>query len=314
MRPPSTELLDALRAGLGDRALPELEALADKLANLVERAAAAWPALDVAPHRFARYLGERLPRTAPVEDALDAAFAPDLFLACACVDGVPGAAETFTRLHLSSLPAMLARLKPTPSFLDEVHQILAEKLLVRAARGGPPRLAAYAGTGALGPWVRVAATRVAVDLLRQRALLPLDDTSRGGGDLAPGHAALLDPELQHLKRRHARDFEAALADTVAALPPDQRALLRLNFVEGLNIDAIGARLHVHRATVARRIAAARKAILDRTRARLQERLALTPAECDSLVAFVRSRIEISLTGLLRTAPSTDDDEESSPAK
>lgn len=66
----------------------------------------------------------------------------------------------------------------------------------------------------------------------------------------------------------------------------------------MNIDRIGAVFNVHRATVARWIAAAREGLLERTMARLGERLRLEPADFESLLRVVRSSLDVSLHALL----------------
>jgi RNA polymerase sigma-70 factor, ECF subfamily len=89
-----------------------------------------------------------------------------------------------------------------------------------------------------------------------------------------------------------------LRDAFASLQPRERNLLRLHFVERLGIDALASVLQVSRATAARHLAAAREALVERTIFNLRSRLRLAPAELDSLVAQVRSKLEISLGALL----------------
>src|SRR5438552_1509727 len=94
------------------------------------------------------------------------------------------------------------------------------------------------------------------------------------------------------------DLEAALAGLHGG--KRHRTLLRLNLVDGLNIDKIGALYGVHRATVASWIAGARDEILTATRKALQERLKLSRAEFESLMGLVVSNLEVSLSRLLLT--------------
>jgi len=69
-------------------------------------------------------------------------------------------------------------------------------------------------------------------------------------------------------------------------------LLRLHFLEHLSLADL-ARLHgVHRATIARWLATTRTRLLRETRRVLQTRLGLTPAETESLIAFVQSQVEV----------------------
>ena len=102
--------------------------------------------------------------------------------------------------------------------------------------------------------MRVAAVRAALDLMRAGG-------ARNGGDVEPDDLASDEssPELDYVKERYAPQFKAAFQDALRALDSEQRNVLRLHVVEGLNIDEIGALFRVHRSTVARWIAGARQA-------------------------------------------------------
>ena len=65
-------------------------------------------------------------------------------------------------------------------------------------------------------------------------------------------------------------------------------------VYGSSIDVLGSMYSVNRATAARWLAAARRSLMDGARARLRAQLRLSESECDSLVALVRSSLDISI--------------------
>ena len=106
------------------------------------------------------------------------------------------------------------------------------------------------------------------------------------------------PELDLIRARHKDSFKGAFQAALQALSPEDRTTLRLHFVEGLNIDQIGSIYRVHRATIARRIARSREALLEDVRRRLSDTLRLSPQEFDSLVGVIRSQFEVSLERLL----------------
>ena len=83
-----------------------------------------------------------------------------------------------------------------------------------------------------------------------------------------------------------------------ALDDRQRALLRYSLVDGWTVDQIGELYKVHRATAARWVAAARDALGDLIRTEVAKRLAIDELEVDSLIALVRSRIDVSLERVL----------------
>ncbi|WP_437572109.1 sigma factor-like helix-turn-helix DNA-binding protein [Sorangium sp. So ce542] len=284
-------------AGGGDR--PPLAAAAPAggeeeaaVARLFEAGRAAWPALRVDAAAFARHVARHLPRGGAPAASLAALHAEDLYLACACAERVPGAVEAFEARHGAEVDAALRGHGASPAQREELRQALWEKIFV-GRPGSPPKIADYSGRGALGGWVRVAAVRAALNLVAQA----------GAREVACEAARLpepagLDPELAFLKERYRAELKQALEDAVAALPRDQRNVLRLYFLEGLGIDRIAAVYGVHRATAARWVTRDREAVLRGTRQLLLARLRIDAEELDSLIALVRSQVELSLGGLL----------------
>src|SRR5207237_8222433 len=119
---------------------------------------------EVAPERFARHLAERLPASADGA-ALDAVMSQlslsELYLACACSEGISTGLAAFEQAYLSRLPLQLSHLRQSDDVLDDVCQQVRGLLLLRTPHGGPPGISAYGGRGRLMSWVRVAAVRVA---------------------------------------------------------------------------------------------------------------------------------------------------------
>ncbi|MBI5481701.1 MAG: transcriptional regulator, partial [Deltaproteobacteria bacterium] len=130
---------------------------------------------------------------------------------------------------------------------------------------------------------------------RAKATVPAD------GDTAPAlRSPAPDPEVDYLKTRYGEEFRAAFRATLGALSQDERNLLKLHYLDGLNIDEIGVAYRVHRATVARWLAQARERILGETRRRLAERLDAGSKDVDSVLALVRSQLDISIYNVLKS--------------
>jgi RNA polymerase sigma-70 factor (ECF subfamily) len=262
--------------------------------EVVDRARAGWPDLELDEPGFAAHLA-RVAGDGDVATALAELHAPDLWLAYGCAVGDSAALAAFDREVLSQVGLLLGRMQPTPQLIDEVRQQLRHKLLV-ATPGARPRIAEYAGRGPLQAWVRVAATRAALDFLRAAgaragAELEPDDLTAGSGD---------SPELDYVKERYRPQFKAAFQEALRGLDSEQRNVLRLHVVEGLNIDEIGALFKVHRSTVARWIAASRQQVLADARRRLRDELGLSAGEFDSLAGVVRSQLDLSVAKILKS--------------
>lgn len=259
------------------------------LAAMLQAGRAAWPEIAVDPEAYTRFVRERLGEGGDPR----ALHATDLYLACAAAAGDARALAAFERRYVADVPSFLARVERSPAVLEEVQQALRDRLFV-AHPGRPPKIAEYSGRGTLGSWLRVVTLRVHHNLRRQdRDHDPLDDE----GPPAP----LPDgsPELALLRAHGDAAFNQALRDAFAALSPRERSLLRMHFLDGLNVDRLGLVFGVHRATAARWLSAAREQLTTGTFALLRERLAVTEKDLESLMGLLRSRLTVSLRGVLR---------------
>jgi RNA polymerase sigma-70 factor (ECF subfamily) len=252
-----------------------------------ESAARRWPRVrldrDALASHLERLASKRDGSLIPTDHLADVA------LACACALADRGALDVFERELLPRVPAYLARIDGPPTLADDVQQELRDKLLVAEA-GAFPRIADYGGDGPIEGWLRIVAIRTALKLLRptreQRHVDPAAD--------AAAAVATVDPELELVWARHRVDFEHAVRAAFSALPPADRMLLRLRFVDGLELPALAALQHTHRSTVVRRLAAARAHMVDELRRILRDRSKLTASEIRSLVVLLRSRLEVTL--------------------
>jgi RNA polymerase sigma-70 factor (ECF subfamily) len=264
------------------------------LARLEEAGRAAWPALRLAPERFAAYLGARVgDGGGDLAAALQQVHAEDLYLACACVDGAPGAAEAFRALCRPAIEKFARGVDAAPTFVDEVEQALHAKLLV-GAEGQPPRLAGYAGRGPLIGWVGIAAQRTALSLRRGETA-----QARARKHAMEEQRALAqDAELAYLKRRYRTEFESAFSNAVAALTDRERAVMRLHLAANVTLDAIAAMYQVNSSTISRWLQAARERLTADTEKQLRKRLRLTATELESLARVLASDLDFSVCRLL----------------
>ncbi|NVB80757.1 MAG: transcriptional regulator [Kofleriaceae bacterium] len=256
------------------------------LEHRLATARAAWPgvALDDAATRA--FVGER----EPVADERMV----DVVLASALAHGAAGAIEAFTATYASHLRAIIGRTVSSETLREEAFHTVFTHLFV-AEPGAQPRIAAYRGTGDLLAFVRIAAVRVTLSLLRKDK--PVDDDSEG--ELAAMAAIGSDPELIYLKELYRNEFRASFQAAVAALDKRAKTLLRYQLIDGLSIDKVAAIYDVHRATAARQIADARAALVQGTRNELMARLRIESAEMESILRLIESQVDVSVRRLLQ---------------
>jgi RNA polymerase sigma-70 factor (ECF subfamily) len=222
-----------------------------------------------------------------VDEARLVRHATDLFLVAAVLTGQTAALRHFDH-EVTRAAKAAARIDPAEPFLDEVGQELKMRLL----SGPEARLRSYAATGSLKDWLRVAALRVGLNLKRGNRLVPAPE-------LELEH--LLDPsEPPGAERRYLTDFKEAIEASLAALTPHERTLLRLHFVDGMNIDRIGVIYSAHRATVARWLVRIRGKVFERAKAELGERHGLRTADVKSLYRALQGDVHASVSRILRT--------------
>ncbi|WNG14971.1 sigma-70 family RNA polymerase sigma factor [Cystobacter fuscus] len=292
----ASELVATFLTHAGVRAIPPADeaALGPLLEHIWETARAQWPEVALAPGAFIRYLAERLPEVPPgsaLKPVLDQLSLAELYLACACVQGLPEALAAFERHYLARLPEMLRPLRRDAVTIDEICQQARVKLLLGTPEA-PPRLQSYSGRGALVSWVRVLALRVALNLAASEK--PASD--EGVAEVLeslPAPAA--DVELNLIHQRHREEFRQALREAFAALPERERHLLRLHIADQLSTTELGELFRVNQSTASRWLKSARQTVYEETKLRLQARLGLSTGEFQSFLSVLDSQLDVSMS-------------------
>jgi RNA polymerase sigma-70 factor, ECF subfamily len=248
-----------------------------------------WPRVAVVEQAFAAHV-----RRLGIEEMALVDNGADLVLAYACTAGDEHALRFLHRQLLPSLDADLGRLGVATPDLDDVRQIVLERLLTSPVGG----LASYAARSPLVSWLRSVVCRTAIDAHRASRR---DRTRSDPAALDRLVSDTVDPELSTLRAKMQPDFQQALEESLAALSGRAKHILRLYYVDGLNIAAIGAIYGVHRATVARWITGIRAAVTARLRRRVSAALQSTSSEFRSLVEAVRDDLHVSVDRVLDAA-------------
>ncbi|MBX7080187.1 MAG: sigma-70 family RNA polymerase sigma factor [Nannocystaceae bacterium] len=256
---------------------------------LLDRARARWPGLTL----DREILATALQGAGLASDAGSVAL-EEFVLAQACAAGDAVAIAAFEREYVALVPRYLARIEPEAEVIDEVRQRVRARVLV-AEPGRAPRIAEYSGKGPLGAWLRVVARSVHSNLRRDR---PAPSAS------PPSHALLhkagppLSPELAALHERYLPTILTAIEAAIASLPPRDRTLFKLHYLDGLALEAIGRMHGVHKATVSRWLAAARQQVQEQVTAALAQAAGTAPADARSLLLLLESQLDVSLARVL----------------
>lgn len=248
------------------------------------------PALD-AP--FAEAIATRVEGEADVAGAAARLALPDVYLVTAVLAGNRAGIATFEKLVRDETTRAVAKLGKNAPSAEDVAQELLFKLLVRQGES-PAKLAAFGGHGALHAWLRVAAVRAAISLTRRKQESPVDDEA-----LAAVADDTDDQALAFLKSSYREQFKKAFEATLAEMPRRARTLLRLQIIDHLTLEEIGAFYQVSRATAARWLADARVQLVSGTQQKLVAELSISATELGELMKLVASSLYSTLPRLLR---------------
>jgi RNA polymerase sigma-70 factor (ECF subfamily) len=222
----------------------------------------------------------------------------------------------FETRYMNEVVIALSRMRLSASQVDEVKQLVRQRLFVAAPgaeasgpgqsgqSGQSGKISEYSGRGDLRRWVRTVALRTCLNLLRKGKAEVLVGDEQVLANLA---VAGDDPELAYMKQRYRGDFKQAFVDALASLAARDQTLLRYHHVDSLNIDEIGAIYRVHRVTAYRWLEKAREALVIGIQQRLKERLRLNQGELDSVLRLIRSQLHLSLVRHLGDGGSGDEE-------
>lgn len=222
--------------------------------GLFRRGQAAFPTFTLSFKAFDSFIAHSLIEMGDLET-----HTADIFLVAACANQDPHALRLFENQFKAHVRAVAARHPMVAA--DELAQVVRVKLFV----GERPAIEQYRGANPLRAWLRVVLAHTAIDLTRKTNAVSQGLTTDMVGNMVFGDNG---PEVQVLKNLYGGKFRAAIAAGLESLDDADRTLLRLHFLDGLNLDALARIYHSHRATVARRIVGLRSHLLDRIREQL----------------------------------------------
>jgi RNA polymerase sigma-70 factor, ECF subfamily len=286
-------------------AMPESQAsrlesgLGSAIKDAFVRGCAAFSTLRVDEESFTRHLAHALARRSDSATLVKLAI-EDLYLVCACMTDVPGAAKLLVSRHEPGIKRTVERVVGKGNGEEIIQQILSDLLL--GSDGSPPELTQYAGRAPLVRWLDVVAQRAAQ---RWQVTERLHARIAGLAAVEPSPSGQTPIDTALFREQYGSDFQRALQEALKRVPKENRAILRLHLVNNVSVEKIGKMLGVSQPTASRRLARARECVLrDMTRV-LKERLKISSREIQSLAGLLGDRLDFSIARLLKTAEAQD---------
>lgn len=291
-----SDILSAFLEVLGSEANYDLERLRVATEVVLAEARNAHPTLLRDELDFARYAAERLPGYLPVEQELSRLHVADLLLAKGCSEGHSEAVAIFEADYLGLVTAAGSKLSMSPMQSDELRQQVRLKLLVSGAAGSAPKIANYAGSGALRSWVYATGLRTGLNELRRigRAPIPTGDEQL----LVAMPDKNDDQELQYMKKLYRSAFRDAFRGALSVLEDRLANVLRHYYLDEMTLEQIGTLYRVHKTTVMRWVNKAHAGLEIETKRRMISHLKLQPSEVESVLRLIQSGIQLGLASVL----------------
>jgi RNA polymerase sigma-70 factor (ECF subfamily) len=222
---------------------------------------------------------------------------PDLALAQACALGRDAAWQRFLKLYRAPLTQAAIAITGSATLGHDLADSLYSELFGLSERDGQRRspLASYSGRGSLMGWLRTTLAQRHVDHHRRTYReTPLDTLDLAAAP-APQPALAQPPaEIAHLTHALARTFEALAAE--------DRFLLASYFLDRQTLLQIARVLHVHEATISRKL----KRLTADLRKRLLRNLqsgGLSKRAAEEALRTDPRDLELNLRALLQTSQS-----------
>lgn len=282
---------DAVIADLANslQALPPGEALRQAIATGVTEHVE----IDVPPQHFAQHLLPRLGGRA--EESLRLHFG-DLYLACAALRKVRGAIERLQSQQLASVPLMLR------SFPVKIVEEVTEGLLENLVFGKKPKLVQYGGRSRLRTWLKTVAIHRAQDLLRKHDALRGANALEAVAEVEEFVDALgVNAEKEYARHVSKVEFRRAVVEALSRLPAAKRSMLRGLHVDRLTLKELGAPEGVEPSTTFRRLQQIYQEVRRDIHRILEDRMKLSPAQCDSMMRLMFSQIDLRMSQLFPPA-------------
>ena len=223
----------------------------------------------------------------------------DLFLTTACAAGDGAAWEVFGRQYRTVIHSAALKTSTSASEAAELSDTLLTDLFLPHESGrGESKIAQYHGLGSLEGWIKVVVHRMAIDQIRlHRRDVPIEDLE---GELPSNSAhGRTDESIKERDTHRARDMVSqCLTTALEQLDAQERLVLNLYFLNGVNLKGIGQFLKAHESTASRLIERLKTQLHKSVNKQLQQKFKVRKTEVPHLIELAQGHLEIDLKKIL----------------
>lgn len=223
----------------------------------------------------------------------------DLFLTTACATGDSTAWEVFRRQYRSVIHSAALKTSSSASEAAELSDTLLTDLFLPHESGrGESKIAQYHGFGSLEGWIKVVVHRMAIDQIRlHRRDVPIEDME---GELPSNSThGRTDESIKERDTHRARDMVSqCLTTALEQLNAQERLVLNLYYLKGVNLKGIGQFLQAHESTASRLIDRLKTQLHKSVNKQLHEKFKVRKTEVPHLIELAQGHLEIDLKKIL----------------
>jgi len=255
--------------------------------------------LRIGKKHVAGLRGSELSPEQLVSQLLDQLKWSELFLATACATGNSPAWEDFRSRYRSVIHLAALKTATNASDAAELSDTLLTDLFLPPESGhGECKIAQYHGLGSLEGWLKVVVHRMAIDQIRlHHRDVPMEDLEI---ELPSTRAdAKADETVEERDIHRAREMVSqCLTYALERLSTQERLMLNLYYLEGVNLKGIAQFLKAHESTASRLLDRVRTQLLKSVNKQLQERFRVKKAEVPHLIELAQGHLEIDFKRIL----------------
>ena len=223
----------------------------------------------------------------------------DLFLTTACAAGDSAAWEVFRRQYRSVIHSAALKTSTSASEAAELSDTLLTDLFLPHESGrGESKIAQYHGLGSLEGWIKVVVHRMAIDQIRlHRRDVPIEELEVE----LPSNSThgRTDESIKERDTHRARDMVSqCLTTALEQLNAQERLVLNLYYLKGVNLKGIGQFLKAHESTASRLIERLKTQLHKSVNKQLQEKFKVRKMEVPHLIELAQGHLEIDLKKIL----------------
>ena len=253
----------------------------------------------IAEKYLSRLATEDVAQEGIVGQLLDSLKWSDLFLTTACEAGDGLAWEVFRKQFRSVIHAAALKTSTSASEAVELSDTLLTDLFLPPESGrGESKIAQYHGLGSLEGWIKVVVHRMAIDQIRfHRRDVPIEELEVELPSTSTHGKA--DESIKERDTHRAQEMVSqCLTTAFEQLTSQERLVLNLYYLKGVNLKGIAQLLKAHESTASRLIERLKTQLNKSVNKQLQEKFKVRKTEVPHLIELAQGHLEIDLKKIL----------------